>query len=637
MDYTSISKSNYTSAPDIKAEQIISDIVAEYHLLDYICINGPNYISVIGALNLNILVRTDRFIRTICPSGIILFNYQNIAVKTKWFIKTIKVEAYQPHLGNINGMIHAFKTSRFNIDIIVKKEKFTRINISHVNLLYNTDIDIKAERFIRTFHSSYIYLIKSINREAPSGDHQLTLKSHRGASSMNTSEEHIIYVQDIMVKQEDLDIQTSRIYLTIFSVFISKYFIFNESIIDNYFHIIFSALHQWESLDITHPCPSRSGSSRSHHIEWRDVFTSIIDSNPFTHYLIKWDEINHYIIKNTCIMDIIHQKSVCIIYNLYLKVVQDYIVINDIKENQSSYSITQDISLVDAIIYTIIYHTSIYDSFGTIMVDGIDLSSVTRGYSIIGFIDFTKHPSENIGIILNNHILKKKDLNIRVDTSTSHIFEFIITALNINLTQQFSSIIQGVNDYLIQTDINNTYLPSIHFSDISSQNINMVSIIDYFIITEFDISLQVQDFIYNQLAHPGNQLQLGIIQYDSIILNIHHNIDFHIEHLIHHLESYITFHLWIYLTFDITLDINYINQFSFEPYSTIIETDVIRNANSKKTTYVDIKIPEPYITTGDTDISVYLSISLVELIDSIMEIRTIIVAGDGADIKIIKE
>ena len=533
-------------------------------------------------------------------------------------------------------------TSGFSIDIIVKKEKFISIIfISYINLLYNNlDIDSKAKRFIRTCHPIYIYSVKSIKREAPSGDHRLVLKSHRGASSMNTSEEHIIFVQDIMVKQEGIDIQTSCIYLTILSVFISKYLIFNKSIIDNYFHIVLSALHQWGALDIKHPCPPRSGASRFHRTEWRDIFTNLIDSNSFMHHLIRRDEINRYIIENTYIMDIIHQKSVCTIHTLYIKVAQNYIVINDIKKTQSSYRITHDISLVDSIIYdTSIYHTIIYDSFGTIMVDGIDLSSMTRDYSIIEFIDFMKHPSENIDIILNNHILKKKDLNIRVNTYTSHIFEFIIFALNINPTQQFSNIIQRVNniiDYLIETDINNIYLSSIYFIDISSPNISMVSIIENFIIIESVISPQVQDFVYNQLVHPGSQLQLGISQYDNIILNIHHNINFHIEHLIHHLETYITFYLWIYSIFNITFYISYVSQFIIEPYSTISEIDVIKTVNTNKTSYMDIKIPEPYITTGDTGISVYLIISLVEPIDSIMEIRNIILAGEGADIKIIK-
>ena len=584
MDYISISRSNYTSASDIKAEQIISDIFAEYHLLDYIFINGPNYISVTRAINLNIIVKADRFIRTICPSHINLFINQDIVIKTEWFIETIKVEPCLPHHGNIVYISDAFITSGFSIDIIVKKEKFIRIIfISYINLLYSIDIDIKAERFIKTFHSFYIYLVKSISREAPSGDHQLILKSHRGASLMNTSEEHITYAQDIMVKQEGLDIQTSCTYLTILSVFISKYLIFNESIIDNYFHIILVALHQWEALDITHSCPSRIGVSRSHRI-----------SNPY-------------------IMDIIHQKSVYI-------------------------------SFIDTIIYdTSIYHTSIYDTFGIIMVDGIDLSSMTRKYSIIGFIDFMKHPSEDSDITFNYSILKKKDINIRVDISTRHIFRLITITLDISSIYQFSSIFQSNNsiiNYLIQMDIYIIYLPFSYFTDISSQNINKVSIMNYSIdkiITDLVINLQPQCFAYNQLITLLIHQQLSIICHTTSTSVIHHRVDFHLEHIINHIENYITFHFLIYLTFNITFDISYINRFIIEPYNTILETEVIRNVNTEKTSDMDINIHEPCITTDDIDFSVYLIIITVELIDSIREKRTIIVAEDRTNIKIIKE
>ena len=219
---------------------------------------------------------------------------------------------------------------------------------------------------------------------------------------------------------------------------------------------------------------------------------------------------------------------------------------------------------------------------------------MTKEYNIIGFIDFMNHPSEDIVIILNYHIFKKKELNIKVDIPTSHIFEFITTTFNNNSTQQSSSIIQTDNniiDYLIQTNINNIYLPSRHSIDI-----------------------------------------------ERIILNLYYNIiDLHLEHIIHHLENYITFNLPNYLIFNITFCISYISHLIIEPYSTIIETDVIRNVNTDKTSYMDIKITEPYITTGDTDISVYLIISIEEIINGIMETRTIIVVEDSVTIKIIKE
>ena len=618
LDYISISKFSYPSATGIKAEHINSNIFAEYHLLDYICINGPNYIPVIGVINLDIVIKADRFIRIICPSHINLF------IKTKGLIKIVKVKPCLPHhYGNISHISYDFNSSSSSIDIFVKKEKFISIIfITYINLLYNNlDINIKAERFIRNHHS-YIYSVKSINREAPSGDHRLVLKSHRGASSMSTSEEHIIYMQDIMVKQEDN--QTSCI-LTILSAFISNHFIFIESIVDNHFHIILVALHQWEALDITHSCPSGNGARRSH--------------------LIEWKETNKYIlIKNIDHMDITHQKNVCFIYTHYIYVKQDHIVTYDIKADLSSRSITQDISIIDTIIYdTTAHHIKICDSFGTIIVDDIDLSSMTKEYIIIGLIDFMKHPSEDIDIIFNYIILEKKDLDIRANTFNSHILEFIITTPDINPTQQFSNISQSDNiiiDYIIQIDIYSIYHPFIFYLDISSHNITMVGIMDYHIdqiITDLVISLQSQKFIHNQITTLPTQQQLNIIHHTTSVSIIHYRVDFKLEHLINHLESYITFHLRTYFTFNITLDISYVNQFIIELYNTILETEVIRNVNSDEISYMDIKIPESYITTGDADIFVYLIINTVKLIDSIRETRTIIVAEDRANIKIINE
>ena len=59
---------------------------------------------------------------------------------------------------------------------------------SAIQLLGNSDIAGKAERFIRAFHPAYINLIKDIKRQAQtSGDQQQTWKSHRATSSMTTS------------------------------------------------------------------------------------------------------------------------------------------------------------------------------------------------------------------------------------------------------------------------------------------------------------------------------------------------------------------------------------------------------------------------------------------------------------------
>ena len=307
-------------------------------------------------------------------------------------------------------------------------------------------------------------------------------------------------------------------------------------------------------------------------------------------------------------------------------------------------SIIQDIGIVDNIIYdTTTHHVSICDSFGTIIVDDIDLSLLTKEYIIIGFIDFMKHPSEDIDIILNYIIIEKKDLDIRANTFTSHIFEFITTTPDINYTQQLSNISQSDNiiiDYIIQTDIYSIYPSFVFYLDISSPNITIVSIMDYHIdqiITDPVISLQSQKFIHNQITTSLTQQQLNIIHHTTSVSIIHYRVDFNLEYLINHLESYITFHLRIYFIFDITLNISYVNQFIVEPYNTILETEVIRNVSSDETSYMGIKIPDSYITTGDADILVYLIINTVKLIDSIRETRTIIVAEDRANIKIINE
>ena len=73
LDYTHISRFSYSLPICFKAELINKDIFAENHLLDYICINGPNHISVNRVINLDINIKAERFIRTICPSHISLF------------------------------------------------------------------------------------------------------------------------------------------------------------------------------------------------------------------------------------------------------------------------------------------------------------------------------------------------------------------------------------------------------------------------------------------------------------------------------------------------------------------------------------------------------------------------------------
>ena len=598
LDYISISMSSYPSPTCIKAELINKDIFAEYHLLDYICINGPNYISIIRVINLDIDAKADRFIRTICPSHNNLFINQDMVIMIEVFINTYKVEPCLPHHhGNTSHISYDFIISSYSIDILVRKKKkfISIIFMPYINLLYNNlDINIKAERFIRNHHS-YLHLVKSINREVPSEDHRLVLKSHHGASSMNTSEEHITYVQHTMVKQ-------------ILCVLVSKYFILNESIIDNHFHIILVTLHQWEALDITHSCPSGNGAHRPH--------------------LIEWKETNHStIIKNINDMDITHQKNVCFVYSHDIYVSQGRVVINDINADLSSRSITQNISIIDTIIYdATTHHINIYDSFGTIIVEDIDLSSMTKEYILITFVDFMKHSSEHIDLIFDNVIIEKKALNVRTDPFISIVLEFII----INYVQQLSNILQRDNvilDHIIMTNIYNIYHLFISYPDISNHNLTMAGIMDHNIdqiITDLVIIIQLHEL-------P----QLNIIHLINIVSNIYCRVKSNLEHLINHLESYITYHFKICFIFDITLVITYLNQFIVEPYNTILETEVIKNVNSDETSYMDIMISESYIITGDTDIFVYLIISIVKIMNNIKETRIVTIMEDRANIKII--
>ena len=99
-----------------------------------------------------------------------------------------------------------------------------------------------------------------------------------------------------------------------------------------------------------------------------------------------------------------------------------------------------------------------------------------------------------------------------------------------------------------------------------------------------------------QLYEP---LQLNIVHLIDIASNIHYRLEFHIEHLIIHLESYITYHLKAYFILGITLDITYVNQFIKELYSIITETEIIKNVNPAKTSYMDIMIEGSYIAVSD--------------------------------------
>ena len=618
LDYTSISRFNYSAPICVKAELINKDIFAEYHLLDYICINGPNHISVNRVINLDINIKAERFIRTIRPSPINLL------------INIYKVETCLSHLnGDISHIDYDFNISYISIHFVTKKKKLICvIIILYINLFYNNlGLDIEAGRFIRNHR--YAHLVKNINKEVPSEVHInygkfirtdiIILESiddsmpyvhqhphlfHQGAASMNTSGKHIIYVQHIMVNQED--IQTSFI-LTIPRVFISKYFILSESIID-YFHIILVTLHQWEALDITHPCPSGNRARRFHRIEWNKT--------------------NHLIIfKNIDYKNITHQKSDCLINHHYICAKKGHIVIHDIAADLSSRIITKNLSIIDTIIYdTITHHISIYDSFGTIIVDDIDLTSMMKEYILIMLIDFMKHSSVHLGlvssediIVLDKVIIEKEDIISWTDTVIKLDIQSFIIKHNLNNHQHLTNILQKdsvIFNYLILTTIYYTYHLLISYIDISNNNLIMVGILDHHFdqtTTDPVISIQLRE-----------QSQLNIIHFIDIASNIYYGLEFNIEYIIYHLESYITYYIKVYFNFDTKLVVIYLNQLILELYYTIIETEVIRNVDSDETYYMDIMTSELHITISDMGISVYPIINIGKDINSIEGTRVII-------------
>ena len=330
-------------------------------------------------------------------------------------------------------------------------------------------------------------------------------------------------------------------------------------------------------------------------------------------------------------MDITHQKNVCFISSHYIYVKKDHIVIHDIAVDLSFHVITQDLSIIDTIIYdTTTHHSSIYDNFGIIIVDDIDLSSMTIEHILITLVDFMKHSSVHIDlvssgdiIIRDNVIIGKKDLISWIDTVINLDIKFIIT----NIIQHLSNIFQRdsvILHYIIITNIHDIYNLHISYLDISNHNRTMVSIVDYHInqiITNFAIGSQLHE-----------QSQLNIIHLINIASNTYYGLESNIEHFINHLESYITYHIEAYFIFDITLVIAYLNQLIMELYSTITETEIIRNVNSDETSYMDIMTFESYITVSDSDILVYHIIATVKIFNDIKETRVIIAVEGRTDI-----
>ena len=361
-------------------------------------------------------------------------------------------------------------------------------------------------------------------------------------------------------------------------------------------------MHQWEALDIIHSCPSGNRAGRLHRIEW--------------------NKIDHLIIpKNIDYKNIIHQKSDSLEHR-YISAEKGRIVNHDIAADLSSRTIIKDLSIIDTIIYdTITHHIDIYDSFGIIIVDDIDLTSMMKEYILIMLIDFMKQTSVDIDLIsseditvLDNVTIEKEDIISWTNIVTKPDIQLFIIKHNLNNHQSFINNCQRnsvILNYLILTDIYDTYHLLISHINISNNNLIMVGIMDH----HFDQNI-VNPAISIQLYEPS---QLNIVHLIDIALNLYYRLEFHIEHLIIHLESYITYHLKAYVILGITLDITYVNQLIKELYSIITETKIIKNVNPAETSYVDIMTAGPYITVSDMDIALYRIISIMKISSDIME------------------
>ena len=626
--------------PPSDIEMDISDfkwhfaINIEFHLLGYSSISGPNYLFVTSAINLHTLIKADGFIRVSHLPYINLLNNMDIATKTEQFIRATSSKHHRLDFSSISGPNCISITFVINLDIMVKAERFIRTT-HHLHLLSDLDIDIKAKRFIITIRPDYILFInvKGINQQAPSGDHQKTLKSHCGASSMSTSEEHIIYVQDIIVKRKGLDIKTVHIDVTTLSLSILK-MVFNKYLIEGTFidhlqdqtmiiaeyifydhsHIV--ALHQWEAQEsvITCACTSGNGASRSHHIEWRDNIFDIIGFNLYNQHLIYRRKPN-YFIKNiyTYIqnINIDYQEFIGIIYNLYIETVQNQLTITNIDEAQYLLSIIQNNS-VDYINH-IIFKKKNYN--------------IRSDTSIIDIF--------NLNIIPLNSIFNILTVST-INNSSDNIFEYInYTHLallnNININGQVNSIIQeddNILNFHSQNDTYNDYITFSHLIDISSQDITTLYIVNYvinrIITIEFVISIMLQRFTDNHIIPFFISQQLNIIYHTDNILNTNYKLDTHSDQLINLFENYITFHLMITSVVNITVNLIYIHVFISELYKTISETNVIKYVETFETSYSGAKASEIYISINDTDISAYTIIIVAELYDTIQKIRDII-------------
>ena len=75
--------------------------------------------------------------------------------------------------------------------------------------------------------------------------------------------------------------------------------------------------------------------------------------------------------------------------------------------------------------------------------------------------------------------------------------------------------------------------------------------------------------------------------------------------------------------FNIAINISYLNIMTSKSYKTISEANLIGYVDTPETSYSDVKTSELYNTIGDTDISVYVSIVMEELFETICETECI--------------
>ena len=153
---------------------IKSDIIAEYHLLDFSSISGPNHFSFTSAINSDIIINMEKFIRVIHlwytyhinilnmndiikpeqPAEYHMLDYTSISrsnypsatgIKAEHINSDIFAEYHLLDYICINGPNYISVIGVINLDIVIKTDRFIRnICPSHINLF------IKREGFIKT-------------------------------------------------------------------------------------------------------------------------------------------------------------------------------------------------------------------------------------------------------------------------------------------------------------------------------------------------------------------------------------------------------------------------------------------------------------------------------------------------------